>query len=70
MKTMYWNILFPESISRLTNYKTDTGVSQLSGYLQAIFDVLCFKAQHKTVLSGQALGSLGGLREEELSCQG
>lgn len=66
MKTMCWKILLPESISRLTNCEMDTG----TGYLQASFDVLGFKAQCMGVHSRQALGSLGGLWEEELSCQG
>lgn len=68
MKTMYFKIPFPESISCLTNFQTDTGGGQSSGYLQAFFDVLGFKAQWMGVHSGQALGSRGGLREEELSC--
>lgn len=66
MKTMYWEILFPESISCLTNFKTDTGFGQQPGYLQVFFDVLGVKAQWKGVHLGQALGSLGGLWEEEL----
>lgn len=70
MKTMYWKLLFPESISCLTNFKTDIGVGQESGHLQALFDVLGFKSQWMGVHSGQALGSLGSLWEEEFSCQG
>lgn len=70
MKTMYWEILFPESISLLTNFTTDTGVGQSPGYLHVFFDVLGVKAQWMGVHSGQALGSLGERREEELVRQG
>lgn len=44
MKSVYWEILFPESISRFTDFKTDTGVGQQSGYLRAFFDVLGVEA--------------------------
>ena len=70
MKTMYWKILFPESISRLTNFKMDMGVGQWSGYLQPSFDVPGGEAQRVGVYSRPALGSLGGRWEEKLSCQG
>lgn len=70
MKTMYWKTLFPESISCLTNFKTDTGVGQESGHVKALFDVSGFKAQGMGVHSGQALGSRGGLWEEGSPCQG